>query len=495
MKKFLEKHGKLIAILAPIIFGAIYMIICSLNLEQSIWFDESFGAYLTRFSFGDIWTLTAADVHPPLYYFLLKIWAGIFGYTDFAMRFMSVFFGAVAIVFAWHWLKRKFGAKPALIATLLMSISPMFIRYGQEMRMYAMAAAIIFAATYVLQLAIDTKKRKFWIIYGILVSLGMWTHYFVAFVWMAQLAYLIYKCKKKIFQKDIVCAYILAVVLYLPWLPILIFQTGVVQSGFWIPEPNFSTVSSYFTNTFFYLNANELAGWMMVWASLTAIALTYLAVKAKKKTTLLNFMAFVPPTLLLIASLPPLSPVFMDRYVVYSAICLSLIAGVAIGIVKFKKKFTPFILTALLAMVSLVGVVNVFNFGNFNKSTNGQSDAKALFEAVALISDEGTPIISRSEWLYYDLAFYGNDIHPVYFVDALTTYEWGSHEPLKQKDYGKIMNFEEFLDEHETVWLVGSAKKTAELDFEYDGYEIVQSMYLDVNVNQDGYRAIEVRKL
>lgn len=39
----------------------------------SIWFDEAFSAYLMRFDMGGIMHYTAADVHPPFYYLVLKL--------------------------------------------------------------------------------------------------------------------------------------------------------------------------------------------------------------------------------------------------------------------------------------------------------------------------------------------------------------------------------------------------------------------------------------
>ena len=38
----------------------------------SIWFDEAFSAYLIRYSYSEVAQFTATDVHPPLYYWLLK---------------------------------------------------------------------------------------------------------------------------------------------------------------------------------------------------------------------------------------------------------------------------------------------------------------------------------------------------------------------------------------------------------------------------------------
>ncbi|MCL1839807.1 glycosyltransferase family 39 protein [Candidatus Saccharibacteria bacterium] len=494
MKAFWQKHERKIQILAPTVFGILYIVLCAVNLRQSVWFDESYGAYLTRFDPGQIWSMTTADVHPPLYYFLLKLWSGIFGSTDFGMRFMSVFFGAIAIVFAWQWLKRKFGVKPALLATFLMTVSPMLIRYGQEMRMYTMAAAIIFGSTYVLQLAVDTKKRKYWIIYGVLMALGMWTHYFTALIFLAHLAYLIYVYRKKIFQKNIIMSYVLAVVLYIPWLPAFLAQSNEVQKGFWIAAPNMTTVTDYATMSFLYRNSTDTTGWLLVFMLVLLGCLIFLVRKLDRKAMVLKLMAFVPPVLLLLVSMPPFTPMFVDRYTIYSMICLALIVGIGIMTIKFRRKIVPVLLAVVFIGASVVGVVNVYSVGNFNFVTNSRSDAKSLFEYVVLNSEVGQPIISNSEWLYYDLAFYGTEEHPVYFVDELVTYEWGSHRPLQWYSLGKITDLDAFLEEHEIVWFVGSLPKKGDLEFPREGFRTLQNMILDVNINQAPYQALQLSR-
>jgi len=141
----------------------------------SIWFDEAFSAYLLNYNFLDIARYTATDVHPPFYYWLLKLWTMVFGETEIGLRSMSVFFGVIAAIFGYLFVRKQFGRRAALVALALMILSPLFIRYGQEARMYTLAAAIIFAASYVLLFAAETKKRSTWVLYGVLVSLGMWT--------------------------------------------------------------------------------------------------------------------------------------------------------------------------------------------------------------------------------------------------------------------------------------------------------------------------------
>ena len=191
MKSFFQSHKRALCIFGPVLIGLIYILLCIANLNQSIWFDESYGAYLVRFKFSDIVHFTSVDVHPPLYYFLLKIWAHFLGFNAFSMRLLSTMLGAGAILFAFKWLKYKYGTKIAFVGSLALATSPFIVRYGQEMRMYTLVLLIFFAATYFMQIAIDTKKKVFWVIYAILIATGMWTHYFMAFAWCAQLVYIL----------------------------------------------------------------------------------------------------------------------------------------------------------------------------------------------------------------------------------------------------------------------------------------------------------------
>lgn len=61
-----------------------------LTAGKSIWADEAYTFAMIEHSFSEIWSITAADVHPPLYYFLLKIFSNIFGYSFLATRTFSI---------------------------------------------------------------------------------------------------------------------------------------------------------------------------------------------------------------------------------------------------------------------------------------------------------------------------------------------------------------------------------------------------------------------
>jgi 4-amino-4-deoxy-L-arabinose transferase-like glycosyltransferase len=466
-RDYLRAHKRFISIFIPIFLGVLFMALCIVQLQRTIWFDESYSAYLTRFDFGKVWELTSADVHPPLYYFVLKTWAHFFGHTEVAMRMLSVIFGAIAILFIYRWLKYKYGLTAATLATFFLAISPFFIRYGQEMRMYTMVVAIVAAATYVLQLAIDNGKKRWWIIYSILVALGMWTHYFCAFAWLAHVVYLAIIYGKKIFQKRIVLTYLSSVAMFLPWVPSLISQTASVQASFWVGDLSIKTIADYITELFVYRLSDDVKSWLVVLVLACLVVLITLAIKYRSKLKFLLAMALVPVALLIITSMPPLEPLFVSRYILYAVAATAVIPGVALVFYlrDHKKRDTKkarnhrviFAIAsfAIIVTTSIAGIASVYSTGNFNFNTNIMPSAKDLYETIGVL-DGGNhyPVISASEWLYYDLAFYTSTNNPVYFIDEMIDYKYGSLYPLRDAARGNIRDLDKFLSDRDTVWFV-----------------------------------------
>ena len=68
------------------------------NLDgSSLWSDEGNTWALLSRSFGQIARDAAADIHPPGYYWLLKVWTSIFGASVNGMRSFSVLAGVLLV--------------------------------------------------------------------------------------------------------------------------------------------------------------------------------------------------------------------------------------------------------------------------------------------------------------------------------------------------------------------------------------------------------------
>jgi len=458
---------------------ALFVGLAAWNLTAgSIWFDEAFSAYLMNYNFIDIARYTATDVHPPLYYWLLKAWTMVFGETEIGLRSMSIFFGVIAAIFGYLFVKKQFGRKAALVALSLMILSPLFIRYGQEARMYTLAAAIIFAASYVLLLAGEAKKRSLWVLYGVLISLGMWTHYFTALIWLSHWAwrYLTLrtprlrgkKLARAFFDKNWLTAHIVAVALFLPWLPAMAVQLVIIQTqGFWIGQVGLDTVGSYFGTIFYFLQSFQVTGWFSAALLGLALLVTVFAVRImrkspvaiKKSYLLILCMAFVSPLLLFVVSLPPLTPSFVERYLLPAALSTMMLVAITlvIGLRGRRIVVQSGVYIVVVAML-IAGIGNMYFYNNYNKNSGTGIETRAVVQTAMDRAAPGEPIIANSPWVFYEAIFYRTDRNPIYFIDEQVNYLFGSLDMLEYDDTHKIKDLDAFIKDHPTVWYIGNSQ-------------------------------------
>lgn len=479
--------------------------------KSSIWFDEAFGAYLVRFNFWDIARYTANDVHPPLYYWLLQAWTAVFGTSELGLRSMSVFFAVIAIIFAFLLVRKWFGRHVAAISLAVMIFTPFFVRYAQEARMYTMVAAIVFAATYVMIHAMESKKRKLWVLYGVLVGLGMLTHYFAALAWLTHWLWRFVSLKldnvkpKKIlaafFNKDWILAHAVAVGVFAVWIPAFLYQLLNVQgNGFWISPVTPGTLPNFMTSVVYYLELADVQSWFALLYTAFFVTLIVLIIRVfktlkteqKKQYLLILFLAIIPPLLLFVLSMPPLRPSFVDRYVVPSSLAIMLLVGVTIGLGRhvFGKR-QLLILAVTLFGILFYGLSNVYRLGNYNNTLHTANGSRLIIEAIDAKAANGEPIIADSPWLYYEIAFYSTAEHPVYFINANTEYRYGSLEMLRQNDIGKIKDLRAFTKEHNTVWYVGRPGDR-DLTAPSAGWQKLQEVRVsDSHTGNKAYQAIQ----
>ena len=469
-----KKPFSIISYFAPLGSALIFTILSCLNLRTAMWFDESYSAYLVRGDFGQIWQMTALDVHPPFYYFCLKVWSLLFGNSDFALRSMSVFFGGLTIILAFFLLRRWFGEKAAAISTLALSIAPIFVRYSQEMRMYALVFAIIIGATLVLDIALKSKRKAAWCAYALLVCLGMWTHYFSALAWLAQLGYIIYYFRQHGRQNSIFWVYPLAVLLYLPWLPSFFSQVKSVQSGFWIPPVDLSTPLSFFSESLVQSNAADAQSWLalLVYAliGLSAYLLHRHTPKAARgKFGFLLAMTFVPPILLMLLSLPPLKPTYVTRYVVYSASLLWVLVGLAIYWTwRYGKKILAAAFAALVLISASIGLYSV-------TARQNNEDVRGL--VAVLQAHEAAPILVHVDAMsYYDFFFYESAERPIYGIDV--DFVWNSLEPIRQYSQNYLSDPDSYIVQQDRFWLVLSNDHTDD-NYVFAGFRPSDSIITD----------------
>ncbi len=477
------KHLKKYLGLLSIIGG--YLLATLINLgSASIWFDEAFSRHIIRFDFAKIWYFTSVDVHPPLYYFLLKIWTLIFGASDFAIRSMSVAFGVLAITALYFLLKRLFNQKIAFFATLAAAFSPLFIRYSQEARMYmlvAILAVLTIRAFYEAFVAKDVKKDKqaLWRrAYIAIICIGMWTQYLfvltVLGLWIFRAVEVyenskpkdrkIKKLATKYFGEKWLTSHFWAAGFFLPWIPFFVTQAIQVKSGFWIPPVNFHTVPNFFTQLFLARDGGAVDGWYSIFIYGLLIFAVWAAIKNartgrfKQPMNMLAIVSIGAIAILYLASLPPFSSIFVNRYLIASLTIINALVTILIYFNFNDRKYRSVAILAAVTLASLqiTGIINVY------ETKAGDNITRQVIKQAKSEMKAGEPIITEANgengWIFYEAVQYTTDENPIYFLDSSADYHIGSMRMLEDNDTFKIKDLEEFSRQHETVWLLARPK-------------------------------------
>lgn len=163
---------------------AIFVVILY-SFSYSIWFDETFTLGIIQHSYSELIYLTGCDVHPPMYYILLKGFADGIGslLSDVPVIYCARFFSSIPyiVLLILQLIRRKkSGEKLSLNIMLLMFCMPNIMDYGIEVRMYSLALVLVLVA-YMLGYRIyyeDDNRWTNWIALAIVSLLSIYTHYY-----------------------------------------------------------------------------------------------------------------------------------------------------------------------------------------------------------------------------------------------------------------------------------------------------------------------------
>lgn len=217
--------------------------------NQSLWWDEGISLHLATSTWGGILADRVQNIHPPGYFFLLKLWVSLVGQTPFAVRYSSALVSLVQVAAVYATVRLFFGERArhaALMGGLLVTLSPLSIVYAQETRVYALLPLIYFgliAASYRL-VTINSPGWRRWLPFGGVIWLGLHLHYITAFMILTcGMWVLLVKAQRRDWRQVRALFVSAAAVLFasLPWFVPVIFNqlTSVsdTRSGTFLAEP------------------------------------------------------------------------------------------------------------------------------------------------------------------------------------------------------------------------------------------------------------------
>ena len=173
--------------------------------------------------------------HTPLYYLLLHFWMRTFGESIWTIRALSVIVGLL-IFPCLYWLCCELGAgkRMAFISLALAAVCPFYVIYAQEARQYCLWSVETLLASCLLLRAGRLNRAREWLLYGVTVSAGLYTHLLFATVIAAHATYVIVyfiwsreqKANGKVPLIPFLVAVAIACLTFAPWCSLLLQNMG-----------------------------------------------------------------------------------------------------------------------------------------------------------------------------------------------------------------------------------------------------------------------------
>lgn len=201
----------------------------------AIWLDEALTGTYIRMGWAELLTFTTTDVHPPLYYFIVKLGTTLLGDHVYVVKIFSYLPFILTLLLTVTKVKKAYGEKVAFILLALLCTTPCIINRNAEMRMYQWAMFFVFAFAVYLFESIKAMAWKNWIFSLLFGLLAAYTHYY-ALVAVAILYALVFFSNIK--SKTVVCRILInaavSVAGYLPWLLVFLNQAKTIkETGWW----------------------------------------------------------------------------------------------------------------------------------------------------------------------------------------------------------------------------------------------------------------------
>jgi hypothetical protein len=335
----------------------------------------------------------------PLYFLLLHGWIVLTGTSEYAMRFLSLFFGVLCVPLTYVLGRRLFNRQAGFVAALLVAVSPYLTWYSQEVKMYTLVPALTLLAIYALRHALSMPKGhalsmskgravegngwRWWAVQMIATSLAFYMHILAALLIPVQvLLYFIWRPRARRRWIGVLVVLACLVLVYLPlagWqVPLLIEprETGFHRYGLLETAQillNGWSLGYFGSFGWGYPWATLLMGGLATWGILSLVLSHRKRVaELGERLSLLCWLVFPVLAVWIVSHWQPL---FTDRYFTWSAPAFYLLIGVGLAALWRSGSWSRWV------TVVLVGLVLGFNVADQWQQATQQG--KTNFRAAA----------------------------------------------------------------------------------------------------------------
>ncbi len=311
--------------------------------------DEAYSVQLVRGSLRDIVAGAASDVHPPLYYLILKLASVVAGGENLHVYRLATMLATWLnlLVLGATVIRRYWGNRVAVFYLLWFGTAYSTFLQSETLRMYSWGAFFVTAAGLSLYAYYQSDRKTHLLLSIALTLAAMYTHYYaviaVFFLWLFLLLALL-KNPKRVWR--VLGSGIFIILGYSPWLLVWIKQGSRVASGYWMVSFEWAEWAAAPAQ----LMDSSLRGIGTVFCALLIAVLVY-ACLHKNWLAVLGGGVFglTMITGALVSVL--ITPMWAVRYSYVAWGMLSMMVALTIGQMDLKKSiFSQVLLTVLLCL-------------------------------------------------------------------------------------------------------------------------------------------------
>ena len=301
--------------------------------SMNFWSDEAFSLQMIGHSYADMFRLTAADVHPPLYYVILKSGVGVLRALSggtipviAAAKMMSLLPYAILLGLCATHVRRTMGSAVGGGCAMVLMLNPTCAEMATEIRMYSWSLFFVFLC-YLAAVRITLGAGwRAWLVLGGAGLCAAYTHYFAGLA--AGLFFLFLAVRSLRYSElrlPLLGVLVGAALLYLPWLQVLLGQVNAVRENYWITAASWRSLAWYVWYPFARVSMPRLCclGVMVLVAALAAQCVILLRRRSEVVRPISVFACLLP---LIVVALGVclslcLRPIFISRYLFPTLLC------------------------------------------------------------------------------------------------------------------------------------------------------------------------------
>lgn len=223
------------------------------GFSMHYWVDEGISVGIARHPISQIPHLLREDGSPPLYYVLLHFWMQAFGTTEPATHALSLIFATLTIPAAYWAGASIYDRRAGLFCAALAAGAPYLNSYARETRMYSLMALVSVLVAAGFAQSFVHRRRRYLPLFSLSLTAALYTHNWGLFLGLASavaFGLCLYSTpaeRRRKLLRDGAIGFGAVALLYLPWLPTVMYQAAHTGAPWDLPPVLWSlTQGSYF---------------------------------------------------------------------------------------------------------------------------------------------------------------------------------------------------------------------------------------------------------